>query len=174
MAGLCPQYFKFKDKDLVFAGCVATKRPMLTSNDDIGHGRGGVFKQVKGDCISSSPLSRTERQVGMAEAFENFCYQADPPFCLPSLCMSSCLPAPASPDSPLTDKPCTILSHPSSPTLSFAWSGLSLPLSLPAQLTNTSFVQPSQMLPSNLPPRHPQPLTQGFITATREVSVTAP
>lgn len=43
-----PQYFRFKCNGLVFVGCVATKRPMLTSNSDTGHRCGSVFKQVKG------------------------------------------------------------------------------------------------------------------------------
>lgn len=46
-----PQYFRFKHNGLVFVGCVATKRPMLTSNSDTGHRCRSVFKQVKGGTL---------------------------------------------------------------------------------------------------------------------------
>lgn len=93
MAELYPQYFRFKYNGLLFVGCVATKRPMLTPNSDLGHRSGGVFKQVEMTLhLSSSPLSLTKDQVGMAEVPGGFRDQAlaDPP-ASPSTSLHTCL-----------------------------------------------------------------------------------
>lgn len=126
MAEFYPQYFRFKYNGLLFVGCVATKRPMLTSNSDPGHRSRGVFKQVKMTLhLSSSPLSLTKRPSGNGRGPWGLSRSGSG---LPS-CFSLYIPSHTPGPLPLMDKLHTLLSYPSC-TLSSAWSGLSLSLIL--------------------------------------------
>lgn len=167
-----PQYFRFKCNGLVFVGCVATKRPMLTSNSDTGHRCGSVFKQVKGGKLPdfaflfltfvSNKKTKWERQRHLG------------PFVIglwPALLPHTPLYPSTHAWSSLTRPRPMNGQNPPVSSLLYSFFSLEWPFfhsSFKAQFTHPFSVQASQMPPWNLPSNNvmlTQPLTQRFITA---------